>query len=53
MFAHLSRGGKLITTSLSYLKAQRVALGIKCKLKSMIKNDIIKKIMILKNMIKE
>jgi hypothetical protein len=28
MFTHMSRGGKLITTSLSYLKAQRVALGI-------------------------
>jgi hypothetical protein len=49
----VSRGGKLMTTSLSYLKVQRVALGIKCKLKSTIKNDIIRKTMILKNMIKK
>jgi hypothetical protein len=53
MFVHPFGARKLITNSLSHLKVQKIDSKLGCKLKPMIINDIFRKTMILKNMIKE
>jgi hypothetical protein len=53
LFAHSFRGGKLMTTSSSHGKAQKLISEHGCKLKPMIKNDIFRKTMIPKNMMRE
>ncbi len=53
LFVHLFRGGKLIITSLSHLKFKKPFPKLGCKLRSMVRNDIFRKAMILKNMVKK
>jgi hypothetical protein len=49
----LSKGGKLMTISPSHLKLKKSFLEFGCKLRPTIRNDILEKTMILKNMIKD